>query len=399
MAIRGLQVRLIVVAMLSLFVVTACGGGGGEDADTSAVVDDGGNDGGGPGGTPPSNQRPDPTPPSGGPSDDPGFQGGPGDPGSPPGDDDDDPPGDDTPPSDDDPPDTAAELYAPGAGSHTAATPALLTLHDWARDKDLDLRVSWPAAGSNFPVIIFSHGYNGTMLLYEPLTAHWVSHGYVTIQPDHADSYLIPEEDRASYEDWYDRVQDISFVIDSLEQIEASVTGLQGKLNHGLIGVAGHSFGAQTAQLSGGALTINQLFLPDERIDAALLISPQGVGEMLDENSWSAFTNPMMVITGTNDDGDRTDDPWTWRTEPYYYAPPGSKHLVVIDGAYHNMGGIAGFVDASNGPPNDTHVMYVQSSGTAFFDAYLKNSPVAQGYLASDDMETATDDAIAYEYK
>jgi dienelactone hydrolase len=391
------------MVLLSALIVASCGGGGSEDGDASAAVT-GGDDAntGGNSGTLPPGQRPDPTPSGGGlPGDPPGGNNqwnippvdeSPGD----------TPPGDDDPPQDNGP----AELYRTATGPEEEATPALLTLHDFVHDNDLDMRVSWPVHGSNLPLIVFSHGNDGSMLAYDPIITHWVSYGYVVIQPDHPDSYLVPEEDRAhDYEDWEERIEEVEFILDSLDQIEASIPALAGKIDPDRIGMAGHSFGAHTTQLVSGAILVTNDSFLDPRIKAALMISPQGISDALDEDSWSSFTNPMMVITGTNDTG-REGQPWTWRMDPYNFSPSdGDKHAVIIDGAYHNFGDIYGFgelppdVAPDAGPLNPTHVSYVQSASIAFLDAYLKELPAAQEYLSGVEMEAASGREIDYERK
>jgi dienelactone hydrolase len=385
MAIRG-RCAYLIVAILSTLFIASCGGGAGSDEVAAQESDGSGNGNGNDGGAPPGdNQRPNPTPPDSGNADDPAGGG------SQPG----DPPADPPPGDDDDPP----QLYRPEAGPEIEATPVILTLHDPARDKDLDVRVSWPIDGDSLPLVIFSHGNDGSMLAYDPLITHWVSYGYVLIQPDHLDSYLVPIEDRADeFEDWEDRIQDVVFILDSLDQIEADIPVIAGRIDRNRIGMAGHSFGAHTTQMVCGAVTTSNVSYLDSRLRAALMISPQGIGDQLGENSWDGFTNPMMVITGTNDEG-RDGQPWTWRMDPYNHAPAnGVKHAVVIDGAYHNFGDIYG-IGYLPYPPDPVQVSYVRSASTAFLDAYIKELPEAQAYLASDDMEVATDGEIDYQRK
>ncbi len=56
------------------------------------------------------------------------------------------------------------------------------------RPVPLEVRVSAPAAGTNLPVVVFSHGNGWNLDGYSPLTAFWASHGFVVIQPTHLDS-------------------------------------------------------------------------------------------------------------------------------------------------------------------------------------------------------------------
>ena len=50
---------------------------------------------------------------------------------------------------------------------------------DDERDKDLHLRITYPAENGRYPLIVFSHGASGSKDNYQPLVKHWVSHGYV----------------------------------------------------------------------------------------------------------------------------------------------------------------------------------------------------------------------------
>src|SRR5262252_4243814 len=69
------------------------------------------------------------------------------------------------------------------------------TLHDAKRNKDLPIRIVVPKTGGPFPVIVFSHGAGGSGQNYFPLTHHWVTHGYVVIQPTHNDSIALRREE------------------------------------------------------------------------------------------------------------------------------------------------------------------------------------------------------------
>ena len=296
-------------------------------------------------------------------------------------------------------PDAPAALYAPDDGPREAAAPAWLDLYDAARDKTLAIRVDLPAGSDVCPLILWSHGFLGSRDGYDALVERWVSHGYVCIRFTHSDSLAIPAEDRAAFEDWASRPADLSFVLDSLDEVETAVPGLLGRIDPTRIGAGGHSFGAGTSNLIGGARTVlGQSFL-DPRILAALLISPQGEGDLLGPRSWDDFQNPMLVLTGTLDDSDRTGNDWTWRLDPYTHAPAGSKHLIVIDGAYHDFGGISGASFPGQGPRNDDHVLWVRSATTAFFDAYVQGNEGARAWLASNAVTEATNGAVDVDWK
>jgi dienelactone hydrolase len=242
-------------------------------------------------------------------------------------------------------PEPGKELYRTGVGPCSVDTVKSITLHDVKRDKDLQLRVSYPKEAGEYPVIVWSHGATGTKDMYDPIITHWVSHGYVIIQANHSDSRAFGQKGQMEvFRDWASRPKDVAFILDSLDEIEKKAEALRNKMDKKTIGVGGHSFGAHTAQLVGGVTTVDpfskeRVSHADKRPKAFVLLSPQGTGEMLDEDSWKSFTRPAIVITGSKDPG-RKGEPYTWRLEPFKYAPPGDKFLLFIEGAHHGFGTI-----------------------------------------------------------
>jgi len=301
-----------------------------------------------------------------------------------------------------------AKLYKADAGGLELVKVALHTVRDEARDKELQLRFTFPKAAGRYPVLYFSHGAFGSKDAYGPLAEHWASHGYVVIQANHDDSRklgVMPGDKRAVAK-WETRPQDVTFIFDQLKQFEATVAGLAGKIDHDGLGVAGHSFGAHTSQLIGGttvkqAGSSAQKSVRDPRVKAVLLISPQGKGDLLDENSWKGLTVPAMTISGSKDDSGRTGKKAEWRKDPFKYAPGPDTYLVWIDGAHHGFGGITGLKIGGNsaGPKNADHVMLVQSTGLAFLDAYVKELKPAKAYLKADTLAEASGKTVALSRK
>jgi predicted dienelactone hydrolase len=293
---------------------------------------------------------------------------------------------------------------SPRPGAFRVVTIQKLVLEDARRKKELQLRINHPDGKGPFPIVIWSHGAFGSKDNYQPLTEHWASHGYITIQANHGDSRALGTKvgDQSGFRFWQERPADVSFIIDALADLEKKEPSLTEKLQSDRIGVGGHSFGAHTAQLIGGA----RAFLPtgpksfeDRRVAAVMLLSGQGPGEMLTDKSWDTVARPMLVMTGSADGPTRTGQPAEWRKQPFELSPPGDKFLVWVEGLDHGFGGIAGVNFNPRNKPNEDHVRYTKMATLAFWDAYLKRSQDARAYLASDRLAGASKGSLTLQRK
>lgn len=302
--------------------------------------------------------------------------------------------------------------YRLEAGPFEVASVDEIVLRDATRGKDLSLTIRYPKGDGPFPVIVFSHGLGGAGKHYFPLTQHWATHGYVVLQPTHADSLSLrgeqdPDDERRPIEKMKaaleapgaakNRTKDVSFLIDSLGEIQKKVPQLAGKMDAEKIGVGGHSFGAHTTQLLAGAVHLHESHA-DARIKAFLLLSGQGSGRAgLSENSWDKIASPMMVMSGSLDTGAGGEGP-QWRMEPYRRAPAGDKYSVFLDGATHSSFTGQYEEKPSNGSKRrierrkrpvpegtDQKKIFeaVKISTMAFWDAYLKAGAESKDYLRS----------------
>ncbi len=292
----------------------------------------------------------------------------------------------------------STDYYKASPGPYDFAVLKRVDLDDRARNKQLQVRVTYPrdAAGPR-PLIVFAHGAWASNENYQPLVEHWASHGYIVLQANHRDSTALgtTQRDQSVFRDWRERPEDVHLMLDSLDRIEGAAPELAGLIDRSRIGVGGHSYGAHTAQLVAGTRILDvrsqrAVSLGDERVDAALLMSPQGRGQLLDERAWDSLQVPMMVMTGSMDPG-RGGDGVSWRLDPFIFAASEDKHLLFIDGAYHDFGGATGgTMSGSRAHPNADIVRYTLSASIAFWDAYLLDSAQALGYLESDAMERAS---------
>ncbi len=263
----------------------------------------------------------------------------------------------------------------PTGRPHPVAVIEKLVLHDGKRNKDVTLRITYPDADGPFPVLLLAHAVRRNREDFKPLAEHWAANGYVVLQADHADTGKIGA-------DWRDRARDMSFMIDSLGAIESKVPKLASKMDATRIGAGGHLIGAYAAcALVGmkgkGFGPGNQTEdFTDPRVDAALLLSPQGSGQELNENSWEEIDKPMLVAAGSSTPSRRTSNPAEWRTEPYRFAKPGDKYLLWIEGLDSGYAGLC-LGDRIDPVP----AAFVQDVTTAFWDAHLKGDAQARQRL------------------
>lgn len=100
----------------------------------------------------------------------------------------------------------------------------------------------------------------------------------------------------------------------------------------------GHSMGAMTVMLDAGAQ--NKFGIKTAaRFDAYVALSPQGPGVVFPVGAWQSIRAPMLLITGTRDQG--LDGDYQWREQAFAGLGPGCRWLAVIDDATHlDFGGL-----------------------------------------------------------
>ncbi len=189
--------------------------------------------------------------------------------------------------------------------------------HDWIdrdRDRPVPVRLYTPQANAaTLPLIVFSHGLGGSRYGYSHLGRFWASHGFVSIHLQHAGSdrgvwgsrglaMLGALRSAANVDNAVARVLDVRFALDTLlGQHEWNE-----RIDRRRIGIAGHSFGANTAILASGARFRDGdavRSFGDPRIGAAVLMSPPSLPADQDPYFvYSAVGLPTLHLTGTRDE-------------------------------------------------------------------------------------------------
>ncbi|MGG4093586.1 alpha/beta hydrolase family protein [Paenibacillus lautus] len=263
--------------------------------------------------------------------------------------------------------------------------PVMLSAPD--RGEDLQVRVSAPAIGSELPIIVFSHGYGWSLDGYGPLADFWAAHGFVVIQPTHLDSRTLnlPPDDPRTPRIWRFRVEDMKRILDQLDLIEASVPGLNGRLDRSRIAAAGHSWGGQTVSMLLGARVLDAHGRPgedmsDSRIKAGVLLATTGRGGAdlspfaaehfpFMNPSFADMSTPTLVVAGDHDRSQLSTRGPDWFTDPYFLSS-GSKSLLTLFGAEHSLGGIPGYSVAETTDESPERVALIQQLTLA----YLRNA-------------------------
>lgn len=262
-----------------------------------------------------------------------------------------------------------------------AITTTNLTWHDTTRERDVPVKIYAPSTVTNpGPLIVFSHGLGGTREGCAYLGRHWAERGYICVHVQHPGSdagiFSFNEDALATArraamdpDNWRDRPLDVSFAI----------TQMQGdrRVDRNVIGVAGHSFGAHTAQLIIGRRVADESYR-DARVKAAIAMSPNRPASA---RALRDMNTPCLYLTGTEDDS------------PVFPAKPEDRryvfdHVTATDQWFINLKGAHHFTFSDNPlwggkrlERDPRHHPWICEITTRFWDAFLKGDAEAKTWL------------------
>jgi len=239
-----------------------------------------------------------------------------------------------------------------------------------------------PERTGPYPLVVFSHGYALSPIVYSTLVEHYASQGYIVLAPEHNETF-----DQSLTGFWkalIDRPVDIRRTIDYAELLTKPGGPLARLVDMDKIAVVGHSYGGYTALAAAGArfdfaayktrcaaLTADDPLnffcgpvvpresdmasragLPappsglwpsfgDPRVKA--VISMAGDAYPFDQRGLSEIEVPIMAMGGTIDEG--TPYPWGAKLT-YDHAASRNKTLITFPGAGHML-----FVDPCENLP------------------------------------------------
>lgn len=269
-----------------------------------------------------------------------------------------------------------------------------LTVQDVDRAREIPIRVYLPSQKDPAPVILFSHGLGGSRENSPYLGGIWAARGYVAVFLQHPGSDEAvwknqPQKERvgamrdaASIDNFLDRVKDVAAVLDQLERWQKlGEPALRGRLDLSKIGMTGHSFGAITTQaVAGQSFRMAGNRFTDERIDAAIAMSPSAPRRGNTRDAFAKVEIPWLLMTGTKDDSPIGEIDVASRLSVFPALPPGDKYELVLWNAEHSAFSDRPLpLDREGRNPNHHRVICALS--VAFWDTYLRGDEDAKAWL------------------
>lgn len=298
------------------------------------------------------------------------------------------------------PPPAAAAKSAGGAKpAGGAVDELLLEWRDAARQRTLPVKCYLPVlrpGAAAPPVILFSHGLGGSRTGYSYLGRYWAEHGLAVVHLQHPGSDetvwrgkgpAVMENLRGAVnlKQSVERLKDVAFAVAELQRLARKEGRFHGRLDPERIGMAGHSFGANTtlwaAAVAGGFPVPGVPPLPE--IKAAVLLSPSPAG--LDA-VYPSIRIPCLHLTGTEDHSPIRDMTLAQRREPFERITGVPEYLVVFTGGDHLVfsdrnGPRAGWGQGKNRALDGRLQPAIQQATLAFWKAFLQGSKPARNWL------------------
>ncbi len=201
------------------------------------------------------------------------------------------------------------------AAAHDAPLPVwvLYPAHEEPRDHafgpySMSVALNAPVRGTECPVVLISHGNNGTPLTHRDTALHLARAGYVVVLPEHLGNSRSDSTLAGTTMMLERRPQQVRAVLDALFADEFFAP----HLDAARVAMIGHSIGAYTAlAVAGGAPSTTRFDVPvgparpvpvtaDARIRALVLLAPAAAWFTVN-NSLEQVRMPIFMRTGTLD--------------------------------------------------------------------------------------------------
>ncbi|HYA48508.1 MAG TPA: hypothetical protein VEG35_02310, partial [Burkholderiales bacterium] len=293
----------------------------------------------------------------------------------------------------------ARSEYKKAPGAHEVRT----VLYDWKdakRDRAVPVKIYYPAdLEAPAPLVIFSHGLGGSRDGYEYLGRQWASYGYISLHVQHigSDEAVWEGQDHPIQalrqaairpENAVNRVRDVSFVIDEMTGLAAAPGLFERRVDLGKVGLAGHSFGANTTLVAAGQVFVlpgaRTVGFSEPRIKAAIPMSaPVPRTQAGLDYVFAGVTIPCLHMTGTLDDSPIGETTAAERRLPFDHIGCPEQYLVIFAGGDHMIfSGRPRVAGAAQAEKDALFQDLIRQATTAFWDAYLLGDAQARAWLS-----------------
>lgn len=218
---------------------------------------------------------------------------------------------------------------------------------DLSSQRDVPILMRWPTGQGPCGLVIYSHGLGGSRLGADAWGEVWAQAGLAVIHVQHpgSDSTLWRAanpaqalKEAASARELAARVGDVRFVLGEVERRQKQGQSDFSRVRLDAIGMAGHSFGAQTTQALAGQRDVpGQPSLSEPRFKAFAAFSPNARRSRSNPSEqFGAIKRPFLCLTGSLD-GDpfgafKTPEP---RVAVFDGLAAGNKAMLLLDKADH----------------------------------------------------------------
>nr|WP_183569372.1 acetylhydrolase [Methylorubrum rhodinum] len=284
----------------------------------------------------------------------------------------------------------AARTIRPAAAAPEDVRIADLDWVDARRDRRVPARLYWPSAAApagSVPLIVFSHGLGQSRTGYSYLGRHWAARGTASLHVQHVGSdrsvwagnpfeVLDRVNVAADEREALARAADVSFALDRILDANSAFAAF---IDRSRLVAAGHSYGANTTLIVGGARVVRDgrtLDRRDPRFKVGIVVSaPPFYGERDLNAVLAAVTMPTFHVTATEDvialPGRRS--PVQDRLDVYAAVGTTRKALAVFQGGSHSI-----FTDRAltGGVTLNPQVKQATAEGAlAFLDLAFRGDP------------------------
>lgn len=298
--------------------------------------------------------------------------------------------------------------YKKAPGPHEVRT-VFFDWQDAKRGRAVPVKIYYPAdLQAPAPLVVFSHGLGGTREGYEYLGRHWASYGYISLHIQHigSDDAVWRGQERPMQaireaairpENAVNRSRDVSFVLDEMIRLKKAPGPFQGCVDLDKVGLAGHSFGANTTLVAAGQVFLlpggQTVGFSEPRIKAAIPMSapvPRSRDNL--DRVFGAINVPCLHMTGTLDESPIGETQASDRRLPFDHIAGAEQYLVTFIGGDHMIfSGRPRNDGAGLGEKDAFFQDLIRQATTAFWDAYLMGDVRAKSWLSGGGLASILD--------